>query len=207
MPLRTILVTAFEPFGGEAINASWEAVRRIDGWRTGDAVVAARMLPCAYGMCLDEFVAQCRRLDPSAVLLTGQAAGRGAVCVERIARNAASATARDNCGAIGAVATDALEVLRATAPAAGIARAIREAGVAVRVSSNAGDFVCNHLYYGSLRYLAAAAPSLRAVFIHLPATPQQALARARPLPTVEAVLALQAAVRVLSETSRSRPNK
>ena len=45
---RTILVTGFEPFGGETVNASWEAARRLEGWRQGGAVAAARLLPCAY---------------------------------------------------------------------------------------------------------------------------------------------------------------
>lgn len=202
MGLRTILVTAFEPFGGEAINASWEAAKRIDGWRCGEAVVAARVLPCAYGVCVEEFVAQYARLDPCAVLLTGQAARRGAVCVERVARNASSATARDNRGAVGRVATGSPDVLKAMASPGVIARAIRETGVTARVSSDAGDFVCNHLYYGALRHLAARSPLTAAVFIHLPATPQQSRPRANAnrLPTIEAVRALQAAVQVLLTT-------
>ena len=205
MGTRTILVTAFEPFGGETINASWEAAKGIDGWRCGEAVVAARMLPCAYGICVDEFLAQLAHLKPCAVLLTGQAARRGAVCVERVARNAASATARDNRGAVGSVATGGPDVLTTMAPIGSLVRAIREAGVAARGSFDAGDFVCNHLYYGALRHLADT-PTNPVVFIHLPATPERSPSRAstRRLPTIDAVRALQAAVKVLSAAAQAR---
>ena len=206
MGLRTILVTAFEPFGGETINASWAAARRIDGWRCEQAVVIARIVPCAYGVCVEEFVSEVERLAPCAVLLTGQAARRGMVCVERFARNAASLTARDNRGARGAPATSGPNILEATAPAGAVARAIREVAVAARVSADAGDYVCNHLYYGALRHLAAASPTTSAIFVHLPATPEQSPPRAnsRRLTTADAARALQAAIQVLARAASGR---
>jgi pyroglutamyl-peptidase len=203
---RTALVTAFEPFGGDVINASWEAAKRIDGWRCGEAIVAARLMPCAYGVCVDEFIAEYARLSPCAVLLTGQAARRGAVCVERVARNSASATARDNRAVVGTIAPGNPGLLATKAPTEAIARAIRDTGVAARVSPDAGDFVCNHLYYGVLRHLAARSQTTAAVFIHLPATPQQSppTASARRLPTIEAVRALKTAVQVLLRSHSDR---
>ena len=77
--LRTILVTGFEPFGGETVNASWEAARRLDGWRCGERVAVARMLPCVYGACVEDLIEAFERLKPDAVLMTGQAARRGVV--------------------------------------------------------------------------------------------------------------------------------
>ncbi len=200
MSERIVLVTAFEPFGGEAVNASWEAASRIDGWRCAGAVVAARMLPCAYEACVSQFVEAFQLLRPCAVLMTGQAARRGLVCVERFARNRVSATARDNRGALGPAAAAGPDVLEATTPVHAVARAIREASVAARGSTDAGDYVCNHLYYGALRYLVGASPATPAIFIHLPATPMQSPlgASALRLAPADAVRALQATVQILS---------
>ncbi|MGA9849510.1 MAG: peptidase C15, partial [Roseiarcus sp.] len=89
--MATILVTAFEPFGGETVNASWEAAKRLEGWRCGDHVAVALMLPCVYDASVDAFAETFERLRPDAALMTGQAARRGLVCVERFARNVASA--------------------------------------------------------------------------------------------------------------------
>ena len=203
MDLRTILVTAFEPFGGETVNASWEAAQRLDGWRCGEAVVAARKLPCAYEACVAEFVEAFENLRPSVVVMTGQAAARGMICVERTARRGANATARDNRGALGPAASAGAARLQTTAR--GWRRRARDprSGSRRRVSTDAGDYVCNHLYYGALHYLADASPTTPAIFIHLPATPEQSAAgtRVRRLATTDAIRALQAGILALSGQS------
>ena len=155
---RTILVTGFEPFGGEAVNASWEAARKLDGWRLGEFAAVARLLPCAYDASVKELVRAIETLRPEAILMTGQAAQRGVVCVERFARNLDDAAAPDNLGHLRkavAIAEGAPERLEAAAPVKAIAGAIREAGIPARVSRSAGGFVCNHLYFGALQYLRA----------------------------------------------------
>ena len=199
---RAILVTGFEPFGGETINASWEATRALDRWRCGDFVAHAVILPVAYEACVADFVAAFERLQPAAVLMTGQAARRGLVSVERYAHNRARAVNADSRGVVlGAATRSEAERLEANAPVRGVARGIWAAGVPTRVSIDAGDYVCNHLYFGALNFLAGSALGAPAVFVHLPATPEQTLERAnvRRLPTADAARALQAAASVLAQ--------
>jgi pyroglutamyl-peptidase len=195
---RTILVTGFEPFGGESINASWEAARKLDGWRSGEFAAVARLLPCAYDASVKELVRAIETLQPEAVLMTGQAARRAVVCVERFAHNLDDAAAPDNLGVLRQAVTiseRAPERLAAAAPVNAIAVAIREAGIPARVSRNAGGFVCNHLYFGALQYLRDKELATPAVFLHLPATPGQAPSgtSARPLASADAAKALRAA--------------
>ncbi len=195
---RTILVTGFEPFGGESINASWEAARRLEGWRRGEFTAVVRLLPCAYDVSLNELVRAIETLRPEAVLMTGQAARRGVVCVEQFARNLDDAAAPDNLGVLRkavAISEGAPERLEAAAPVSAIAGAIRKAGIPARVSRNAGGFVCNHLYFGALRYLRDTARATPAVFVHLPATPRQTrrMASVRPLASAAAAKALRVA--------------
>jgi pyroglutamyl-peptidase len=195
---RTILVTGFEPFGGETVNASWEAARKLEGWRRGELAAVARLLPCAYDASVKELVRAIETVQPEAVLMTGQAARRGMVCVERFARNLDDAAAPDNLGVLRKavrISKAAPERLEAAAPVRAIAEAIREAGIPARVSSNAGGFVCNHLYFGALRYLGALGRPSRAVFLHLPAMPTQTApaASASRLTAADAAKALRAA--------------
>ena len=201
---RTILVTGFEPFGGEAVNASWEAARKLDGWRLGEFAAVARLLPCAYQASVREFVRAIETLEPEAVLMTGQAARRSVICVERFARNLDDAAAPDNLGLVRravSIFEGAPERLQATAPVRAIADAIREARIPARVSRNAGGFVCNHLYFGALRYLGALGRPTRAVFLHLPATPEQTApaASARRLTAADAAKALRVAAAAMGE--------
>ena len=95
---RTILITGFEPFGGETVNASWEAAQKLEGWRHGDYVAVARLLPCAYEASVKELIRAIETLRPEAILMTGQAARRAVVCVERFAHNLDDAKAPDNDG-------------------------------------------------------------------------------------------------------------
>jgi len=195
---RTILVTGFEPFGGETVNASWEAAQKLEGWRHSDTVAVARLLPCAYEASVKKLVEAIETVRPDALLMTGQAARRAVVCVERFAHNLDDATAPDNDGALRRalrISRAAPEWLEARAPVRTIARAIKEAGIPARVSRDAGGFVCNHLYFGALQYLGEKRSAIPAVFVHLPVTPEQAPrgANEKRLTPTEASDALRAA--------------
>ena len=195
---RTILVTGFEPFGGETVNASWEAAQKLEGWRHGDTVAVARLLPCAYDASVKKLVTAIETVRPDALLMTGQAARRAVLCVERFAHNLDDATAPDNDGALRRalrISRAAPEWLETTASVRTIARAIKEAGIPARVSRDAGGFVCNHLYFGALQYLSDKRSAIPAVFLHLPVTPEQAPpgANEKRLTRTEASDALRAA--------------
>ena len=208
---RILLVTGFEPFGGETVNASWEAAQELEGWPHGEYKATARLMPCAYDASVKELVLAIETLRPDALLMTGQAARRAVVCVERFARNLDDASARDNDGALRRalrIARDAPERFEARAPVKAIADAIRAAGVPARVSRNAGGFVCNHLYFGALRYLSDKGSAIPAVFVHLPVTPAQAQAganvrRLTPAKAADALRAAAAAMVDLSESSEA----
>ena len=206
---RTILVTGFEPFGGETINASWQAAQKLDGWRHGDTVGVARLLPCAYDASVKKLINAIETLRPDAVLMAGQAARRAVVCVERFAHNLDDATAPDNDGALRRalrISRAAPEWLEARVSVRSIASAIKAAGFPARMSRDAGGFVCNHLYFGALQYLSEKRSAIPAVFVHLPVTPEQSPrgANAKRLTPTEASDALRAAAAaILDEVKAS----
>ena len=204
---RTILVTGFEPFGGETVNASWEAAQKLEGWRHGDTVAVARLLPCAYDASVKKLISAIETLRPDALLMTGQAARRAVVCVERFAHNLDDATAPDNDGALRRalrISRAAPEWLETMASVRTIASAIKEAGIPARVSRDAGGFVCNHLYFGVLQYLGDKRSAIPAVFVHLPVTPEQAPpgANEKRLTRTEASDALRAAAKAILDRAK-----
>lgn len=178
-PVPSVLVTGFEPFGGEDINPSWEICRDLP-----EAIGATRIhvlrVPCEFRVAIEEVAAEIERLEPSVILSLGQAGGRAAMSVERVAINVDDARIDDNAGNAPVdepVASGGPAAYFATVPVKAMVAAMREADVPAIVSNTAGTFVCNHLMYGVLHFLAASGRGARAGFIHVPWLDAQAIAR------------------------------
>lgn len=193
----TILLTGFDPFGGETTNPSWEAVRALDGATIRGRRVIATQLPTAFGAAGRELVAAIGRHAPKLVLCVGQAGGRAAICFERVALNLVDARIADNAGAQPLdvpVVEGAPAAYFAALPVKAMAAAVRAAGIPAEVSLSAGSFVCNAVFFALAHHIATQAPKLRGGFAHVPYSPEQVRARAgapsMPIDRVSAALAI-----------------
>ncbi|WP_395350291.1 pyroglutamyl-peptidase I [Variovorax sp. UC122_21] len=204
----SVLLTGFEPFGGEAINPSWEAVRALDGWTHAGAVVHARQMPCVFGAAIDSLAAAMDELKPRLVLCIGQAGGRAEVTPERVAINVDDGRIADNAGrqpVDAPVVVEGPAAYFSTLPIKAMVRDLRAAGVPASVSNTAGTFVCNHIFYGLMHQLAEhAQPGVRGGFIHIPYLPEQAanFPGAPSMALATLVEALRIAVRTALEVER-----
>lgn len=175
----SVLVTGFEPFGGEDVNPSWEVCRELPE-AIGPTRVHVLQVPCEFRTAIEVVAGEIERLGPAVVLSLGQAGGRAAMSVERVAINVDDARIDDNAGAAPVdepIAIGGPAAYFATVPVKAMVAAMREADVPALVSNTAGTFVCNHLMYGVLHFLAASRRPARAGFIHVPWLDSQALAR------------------------------
>ena len=178
----TVLLTGFEPFGGEAVNPSWEAVRALDGARLeipghAPAVVVAQQLPCVFATVGAALERALERTRPTLAVCIGQAGGRADLSIERVALNVIDARIPDNAGdqPIDAPIVDhAPAAYFSTLPIKAMVHALRGRGIPASVSQTAGTFVCNHAFYLLAHYIAMHAPTLRGGFIHIPYLPEQA---------------------------------
>ena len=198
--MKTILLTGFEPFGGDALNPSWQVAEALHGQRIGDAVVVARQMPCVFGRqpggALHALRSALRQLKPDLVLCLGLAAGRGALSLERVAINVDDARIADNAGrqpVDAAIVARAPAAYFSTLPIKAMAQAVQAAGVPAEVSQTAGTFVCNHLFYGLMHALAGQR-GVRGGFMHLPATAQMQAAGVATLALPDMVRGTQAAL-------------
>jgi pyroglutamyl-peptidase len=174
------LVTGFEPFGGDRLNASLEAVRQLPA-SAGPLEIATAILPTAYARSLLALQAAIARARPDIVLCVGQAGGRAALCVERVAVNVQDAAMSDNDGARPAAApvvAGGPAAYLATLPVRAAVAALRAAELPAQLSMSAGTFVCNHVFYGLMHFAAARGNGYRGGFLHVPCLPQQAAAGA-----------------------------
>ena len=189
-----VLVTGFEPFGGEARNPSWDVCERLPAAVAGLRVEACRV-PCEFRRAIEVAAQAIERHRPVLVLCLGLAPGRTHMGVERVAINVDDARIPDNAGAQPIdepVAANGPPAYFATVPVKAMVAAMRAAGVPAEVSNSAGTYVCNHLMYGVLHHLAATGGRVRAGFIHVPFAQEQVVDR-RDTPSI-ALAAMAAGV-------------
>ncbi len=174
--MKTILITGFDPFGGEPINPAWEAVKTMDGYTDGDYKVVTQMVPTIRYKSVDTVKAAAEECQPDFILCVGQAGGRPNITVERVAINQDDARIPDNEGAQPIDRTIFAEgpaAYFATLPIKAMVQNMKAAGIPAAVSNTAGTFVCNHIMYGALHFAATQQPSLKAGFVHIPYVPMQ----------------------------------
>jgi pyroglutamyl-peptidase len=175
-----VLVTAFEPFGGEAINPSQEALARLDPGALGGVELRRAVLPVAFGSGAERLRKAVAEHRPGVVICLGQAGGRAEITPERVAINLDDARAPDNEGARPEgrpVVPGGPAAYFSTLPVGAIVTGLRQKGVPAAASLSAGTFVCNHVFYALMHLLATERPGVRGGFVHVPYLPEQVLDR------------------------------
>ncbi len=170
-----VLVTGFEPFGGETVNPAQQIVERLPQQVAG-AQVVRRIVPCVFGRSIEAVRQAVEQERPDVVICIGQSGGRDAICPERVAINISDARIPDNAGnqpIDEPIFADGQNAYFSTLPIKAIAAAVRQAGIPCQVSNTAGTYVCNHLMYGLLYHIQRSFPGVRGGFIHVPFLPQQ----------------------------------
>ena len=173
-----ILLTGFDPFNGANVNPSWQAVQALHNRQIGGRRIVAAQLPTVFGASLRRLDTLLDQLRPELVVCVGQAGGRGAISLERVAINVDDAPIADNAGARpvdAPVAPGAPAAYFSSLPIKSLLAALQREGLRAEVSQTAGTFVCNHVFYG-LMHRIATHPGLRQTrggFVHVPWLPEQ----------------------------------
>lgn len=192
-----LLITGFDPFGGESINPAWEAVSRLPD-RIGAWEIHRLQIPTVFGKAGEVLLAKAEVLSPDAIISVGQAGGRKAVTPEMVAVNLRYGSIADNAGVSPQdepVVSGGPAAYFATLPVRKMAQAMADAGLPGSVSYSAGAFVCNDTMYAVLhRYHGT---PVRAGFIHVPFLPQQAKEGVLSMALEEIVKALEICIEQL----------
>jgi pyroglutamyl-peptidase len=199
MAVMRILVTGFEPFGGQSLNPSWEVARALNGFALEGAQVVSVQLPCVFVQALPALQQALAQHRPDIVLALGQAEGRCDFSVERVAINVMDARIADNAGAqpidVPVIAGGPAAYF-STLPIKALVAGLRAGGFPASVSQTAGTFVCNQVFYALQHALAGL--GVHSGFVHLPLLPEQAAHWKGPtLPSWPASLQIAAAQHAL----------
>ena len=173
--MKAVLLTGFEPFGGDSLNPSEEISRQMNGSVIARHHVVGGLLPCVFGAATKELKHLIKLHEPQLVLCLGQAGGRAEITPERVAINVADARVADNAGQKPVdqpVVKDGPAAYWSTLPIKAVVQALKKDGIPAAVSQTAGTFVCNHVFYGLMHELRGQR-TIRGGFIHVPYLPEQ----------------------------------
>ena len=174
-----VLVTGFDPFGGEKLNPALEAIKSLPSEIQG-AEVRWLEVPTVFYKSAKILEEEIRIYQPDIVLCIGQAGGRKGLTPERVAINQDDARIQDNEGnqpIDRPIHLDGPPAYFSSLPIKAMVQAIKEEGLPASVSNTAGTFVCNHLMYQVLYLVEKEFPTIKAGFMHIPYMMEQVVNR------------------------------
>lgn len=181
-----VLMTGFEPFGGEKINPSWEAVRQLTAPEGTELI--KHYLPVSFREAPAQLETLIRQNHPDIVLCVGQAGGRSGISLERIAVNLMDARIPDNDGyqpVEETVFPEGETAYFSHLPLREMEAWLKAAGLPVQISNTAGLYVCNCVFYTAAFLAAREYPAMKAGFIHVPYLPEQSRGGSMPFLDLE----------------------
>ena len=170
-----ILITGFDPFGGESVNPALEAVKKLPDTILGQEVIKIE-IPTVFRKAVEKIEENIEKHNPDVVISVGQAAGRFGITPERVAINIDDARIQDNEGNQPidiAIYEDGENAYFTNLPIKAMVKEMNDNGIPASVSNTAGTFVCNHVMYGILYLIDKKYPNMRGGFIHVPYIPSQ----------------------------------
>lgn len=172
-----VLVTGFEPFGGESINPALEAVKMLDHEIQGVRIVKLE-LPTVFMKSKEILEKSLEEERPDMVICVGQAGGRDKISVERVAINVDDAGIPDNEGnqpIDRPIIEEGPSAYFSTLPIKEIVARLKENKIPAEISNSAGTYVCNHVMYNLLYNIDKKYPHMKGGFIHIPYIPDQVI--------------------------------
>ena len=182
-----ILVTGFEPFGGDDVNSSGDVLSMLDGAEISGYSIVTALLPVEWGTVKSRLEALIDEVQPVVILSLGLAAGRSEVSVEKVAINYTSES-KDNAGVIPVermIIPGAPDGYFVTLPAEDIVEGVKAAGIPARLSLSAGAYLCNYVFYCAAHLAKQSGGKTRVGFIHIPATPEMVAKRKNSIPSMD----------------------
>ncbi len=172
-----VLITGFDPFGGEKINPAWEAVKKLDDEIAGAKIIKLQV-PTVFRKSIEKLEEAIKEENPDIVLCIGQAGGRYEISIERVAINIDDARIKDNEGNQPIdipIFEDGENAYFTNLPIKSMVKEMKDNKIPGAVSNTAGTFVCNHLMYGLLYLINKKYENIKGGFIHVPFIPEQVL--------------------------------
>lgn len=195
--MKKLLITGFEPFGGQTINPSWQSVLALED-KIGDYSITKLEIPTAFKFGAEKVLEKAEEIRPDVIICVGQAGGRNAITPEVVAINLMDANIPDNLGykpINEPIFKDGENAYFSNLPIREMVKAISFEGIPAKLSYSAGAFVCNEVLYTLLHKFNGT--NVKVGFIHVPFLPEQTDGTHPSLEKEQIVKALTLAIKTL----------
>lgn len=184
-----ILITGFDPFGGEAVNPAYEAIKMLPSQIAGAEIIKME-IPTVFSKSYRAVEEGIQKYAPDVVINVGQAGGRAHVTIEQVGINLADARIPDNAGEQPLnepLQADGDTAYFATIPIRAMVKNVQEHGLPCSISYTAGTYVCNCVLYNVLYLTKKKYPNIKAGFIHVPYSMDQLIGKPATTPGMSLV--------------------
>lgn len=178
--MKKILVTGFDPFGGEKVNPALEVIKLLPK-KIGENEVRILEIPTVYKKSLEKIEKEIENYSPDYILSIGQAGGRANISIERVAINIDDFRIKDNEGNQPIdenIFEDGENAYFSTLPIKAIQNELAKSNIPSSISNTAGTFVCNHVFYGVRYLIEKKFKGIKSGFVHIPYMPEQVIGKA-----------------------------
>ena len=172
-----VLITGFDPFGGESVNPAYEAVKMLPDMVAGAEVIKLE-IPTVFTKSGEVVEKAIKEHNPDVVICVGQAGGRSSITIEKVAINLAEARIKDNEGKQPMdtpLHEDGETAYFTNLPCKAVVKELRDNKIPAHISYTAGTFVCNDVMYHVLYLINKQFPNMRGGFIHVPYALEQVI--------------------------------
>lgn len=205
--MKKLLVTGFEPFGGDRINPTQVIINALKEEKFEDTQMFLEVLPVAFKNADESLKELIDRIKPDYAVLLGLAGGRSGISIERVAINIMDARIPDNENyqpKDEPIRKDGPSAYFSTLPVREILCELRSKGIPTVISNSAGLYVCNEVMYLSLYYSDKFGYPVKTGFIHVPYFPEQVVQKfsdsGQNLPSMSFDLQLRAIKLIIEKT-------
>ena len=195
--MKKLLITGFEPFGGQTINPSWQSVLALED-KIGDYSITKLEIPTAFKFGAEKVLEKAEEIHPDVIICVGQAGGRNAITPEVVAINLMDANIPDNLGykpINERILPTGENAYFSNLPIREMVNAINSEGIPAKLSYSAGAFVCNEVLYTLLHKFSGT--NVKVGFIHVPFLPEQTDGATPSLEKDKIIKALIVAIKTL----------
>ncbi|NHK32765.1 MAG: pyroglutamyl-peptidase I [Asgard group archaeon] len=197
--MKRVLLTGFEPFGGETINPALEVIKELAKEEMANIELIIMQLPVIFRKAYELLTKKISEVNPDLIISIGQAGGSVGISVEKVGLNFNDSKIPDNEGLKPKdelIISDGPAAYFTTINVRKTTNNLKKAGIPTIISYSAGTYVCNNLIYGALHFLDTTNKKTKYGFIHVPFLPQQVVTKKKVEPSMS-LMTIKEAIKII----------